>query len=82
MELWALLRPTVDGHRYSPEEIGRRAPNRNEPATRCSIGVEFDPGGDVTLGFTVRASAQGAWEIAWDFSGHVERGRMEAPVTE
>ncbi len=47
----------MEGVGYSLEEIGRRGPDRNEPATRRSIGVEFDPGGDVTLGFTVRASA-------------------------
>ncbi len=72
----------MDGVGYSLEEIGRRGPDRNEPATRRSIGVEFDPGGDVTLGFTVRASAQGEWEIACVFSGHVERGRMETRVIE
>ena len=73
-DLFALLHPTVEGNQYSLEEVGRRPPGRDEPATRRSMGVEVLPGGEVTLRFTVPASAKGDWEMGCFYHGHFESG--------
>ncbi|HWT78793.1 MAG TPA: hypothetical protein VN648_08310 [Candidatus Methylomirabilis sp.] len=73
-DLFALLNPTVEGRQYSLERVGRRPPGRDERATRTSRGVAIEPGGTVTLRFTVPASATGEWTMACFFTGHYETG--------
>ncbi len=81
-DLFVLLHPTVEGRQYSLEQVGRRPPGREEPATRSSMGVEIQPGGEVTLRFTVPASAAGAWEMGCFFPGHIETGMKGTLVIE
>ena len=73
-DLFALLHPTVEGRKYSLELVGRRPPGRDESTTRSSVGVAIQPGGEVTLRFTVPASATGDWEMGCFFPGHFETG--------
>ncbi len=61
-DLFAILNPKVEGRNYRLEEVGRRPPGRDERATRTSTGLEIQPGGEVTLRFTVPARRQGEWE--------------------
>ncbi len=61
-DLFALLSPKVQGRQYRLEQVGRRPPGRDERATRSSMGVGIQPGGEVTLRFTVPAIAKGEWE--------------------
>jgi len=81
-DLFALLNPTVEGRQYSLERVGRHPPGRDEPATRNSMGVEIQPGGEVTLRFAVPASAKGEWEMGCFYSGHFETGMKGTLVIE
>jgi uncharacterized cupredoxin-like copper-binding protein len=81
-DLFAVLNPKVDGRQYSLEQVGRRPPGRDESATRSSMGVEIQPGGEVTLRFTVPESAKGEWEMGCFFSGHFESGMKGTLVIE
>lgn len=81
-DLFALLNPKVEGRQYRLEQVGRRPPGRDERATRSSMGVEIQPGGEVTLRFTVPASAKGEWEMACFFPGHFETGMKGTLVIE
>jgi uncharacterized cupredoxin-like copper-binding protein len=81
-DLFAVLNPKVEGRQYSLEQAGRRPPGRNDPATRSSMGVQIQPGGEVTLRFTVPASAKGEWEMGCFFSGHFETGMKGTLVIE
>ena len=81
-DLFAILNPTVEGRQYNLERVGRRPPGRDERATRLSLGVTIQPGGEVTLRFTVPASARGEWEMACFFTGHYETGMKGTLVIE
>jgi len=81
-DLFALLNPEVEGRHYRLEQVGRRPPGRDERATRTSTGVEIQPGGEVTLRFTVPESAKGEWEMACFFPGHFETGMKGILVIE
>ncbi len=73
-DLYALLRPTIEGHRYTLERVGRRPPGRDERTIRTSTGLVIEPGGTVTLHFAVPAAAAGQWAMACFFPGHYESG--------
>ncbi len=73
-DLLALLKPKVEGHKYSLERAGRRAPGQDDPSTRISTGLQLQPGGEVTLLFAVPANVQGEWEMGCLFPGHYESG--------
>ncbi len=79
-DLFALLAPRVDGHQYSLERVGFRAPGQDEPARRISRGVELQPGGEVRLLFTVPPNARGEWQMGCLFPGHYESGMKGALV--
>ena len=71
-DLFALLKPTETGRRYSLEWAGMAS--APEPIPRISSGVRVDPGGEITLRFVVPDSARGEWQMACLFSGHYETG--------
>jgi uncharacterized cupredoxin-like copper-binding protein len=81
-DLFAILNPKVEGRQYSLERVGRRPPGRDDRATRRSLGVAIQPGGEVTLRFTVPANAKGEWEMACFFTGHYESGMKGTLIIE
>jgi len=71
-DLVALLTPKETGRQFTPERVG--VPSKADSIKRISTGVEIEPGGEVTLRFTVPASTKGDWEMACVLTGHYESG--------
>ena len=71
-DLVALLNPTEGGRKFTPERPG--VPSKADSIKRISRGFEIEPGGEVTLHFTVPASAKGEWQMACVLTGHYESG--------
>ncbi len=71
-DLVALLKPTESGRKFAAEQPG--APSKADSIKRISRGFEIEPGGEVTLHFTVPASAKGEWQMACLLTGHYESG--------
>ncbi len=71
-DLVALLKPKEAGRQWNPIRVGQ--PSKIDSIKRLSAGVEIEPGGEVTLRFTVPASAKGEWEMACLITGHYESG--------
>ena len=79
-DLFSLLDPSRDGRRYSLERGGLAS--KAESIPRISSGLRLEPGGEVTLHFTVPESARGEWQMACFFSGHYEKGMKGTLVIE
>ncbi len=66
-DLWALLKPRVTGRHYAVEPANVRPGSdplwEGERAKLLSTEVDLEPGGWVTLRFTVPANASGTWEF-------------------
>ncbi len=71
-DLVALLKPTEAGRKFAAERPG--APSKPDSIKRISRGFEIEPGGEVTLRFTVPATAKGDWQMACVLTGHYESG--------
>jgi uncharacterized cupredoxin-like copper-binding protein len=71
-DLIALLKPTETGRQYAMERAG--AASQADLIKRISEGTEVEPGGEVTLRFTVPAGAKGEWQMACVLTGHYESG--------
>jgi uncharacterized cupredoxin-like copper-binding protein len=71
-DLLALLKPTETGRQYAMERVN--AASKADLIKRISEGTEIEPGGEVTLRFTVPASAKGEWQMACVLTGHFESG--------
>jgi len=71
-DLVALLKPEERGRKFTPERVG--VPSKADGITRVSTGAELEPGGEVTLRFTVPADAKGTWIMACVLTGHYESG--------
>ncbi len=67
-DLWEVLRPRVIGKGYTVERAEATPPEdpfwEMETAEMLSTEVDVEPGGWVTLRFTVPASAKGTWQFA------------------
>ncbi len=81
-DLLALLNPRLEGSQYAQEAVGRRPPGRSSGAVRASRGLAIEPGGTVTLQFTVPASAKGEWSMACFLPGHYESGMRGTLIIE
>lgn len=71
-DLVALLKPEERGRKFTPERVG--VPSKADGIKRVSTGAEIEPGGEVTLHFTVPADAKGTWIMACVLTGHYESG--------
>jgi uncharacterized cupredoxin-like copper-binding protein len=71
-DLLALLKPTETGRQYTPDQAGMAS--KLDAIKRISMGEQVEPGGEVTLHFTVPASAKGEWQMACVLTGHYESG--------
>lgn len=71
-DLVALLKPQERGRKFTPERVG--VPSKADGVKRVSTGAEIEPGGEVTLHFTVPADAKGTWIMACVLTGHYESG--------
>ena len=71
-DLVALLKPTETGRQYAMERVG--LVSKADSIKRISGGDEVEPGGGVTLRFTVPASAKGEWQMGCLMTGHYESG--------
>jgi uncharacterized cupredoxin-like copper-binding protein len=76
----ALLRATGTGRQYAMERAGMAS--KADSIKRISSGFEIDPGGEVTLHFTVPVSAKGEWQMGCLMTGHYESGMKGAIVIE
>jgi uncharacterized cupredoxin-like copper-binding protein len=77
-DLLALLKPEERGRKFTAERVG--VPSKADGINRISTGVELEPGGEVTLRFTVPAAAKGTWTMACVLTGHYESGMKGAIV--
>jgi uncharacterized cupredoxin-like copper-binding protein len=68
----ALLKATETGRQYAMERAGMAS--KADSIKRISSGFEIDPGGEVTLRFTVPANAKGEWQMGCLMTGHYESG--------
>ncbi len=76
-DLWALLKPTIAGAQYTLEKASVTPRNdlaEGETAKMLSTELDVQPGGSVTLHFTVPASAKGTWGFGCFVPGHYESG--------
>ncbi len=76
-DLWALLKPSVRGMQYTLEKASATPANdlaEGETAEMLSTELDVQPGGSVTLHFTVPASAKGTWGFGCFVVGHYEAG--------
>ncbi len=71
-DLVALLKPEEHGRKFTAERVG--VPSKADSIKRISTGAEIEPGGEVTLRFTVPAAAKGTWSMACVLTGHYESG--------
>jgi plastocyanin len=71
-DLVALLKPEERGRKFTPERVG--VPSKADGIKRVSTGAEIEPGGEVSLHFTVPADAKGTWTVACVLTGHYESG--------
>jgi len=71
-DLLVLLKPDVHGRKFTAEKVG--VPSKADSIKRISTGVEIEPGGEVTLRFTVPAAAKGTWNMDCVLTGHYESG--------
>ena len=71
-DLVALLKPTETGRQYATERVGMAS--KADSIKRISGGDEIEPGGQVTLRFTVPATAKGEWSMGCLMTGHYESG--------
>lgn len=71
-DLVALLKPTETGRQYAMERVGLAS--KADSIKRISGGDEIEPGGQVTLRFTVPATAKGEWQMGCLMTGHYESG--------
>jgi len=71
-DLVALLKPEERGRKFTPERVG--VSSKADGIKRVSTGAELEPGGEVTLRFTVPADAKGSWIMACVLTGHYESG--------
>lgn len=71
-DLLALLKPTETGRQYAMERVGLAS--KADSIKRISGGDEVEPGGQVTLRFTVPATAKGEWQMGCLMTGHYESG--------
>ncbi len=66
-DLWTLLKPELTGRHFAVEQANVRPSSdpvwEGETAKLLSTEVDLEPGGWVTLRFTVPATAQGTWEF-------------------
>jgi uncharacterized cupredoxin-like copper-binding protein len=84
-DLWALLRPTVAGMQYTLEKAKATPGNdlaEGETAEMLSTELDVQPGGSVTLHFTVPASAKGRWGFGCFVPGHYDAGMKGTLVVE
>ncbi len=77
-DLWALLKPRVTGKKFDVEKVSA-TPSKSdeaesETAKMLSNEVDVQPGGSVTLRFTVPANAKGTWQFGCFAAGHYESG--------
>ncbi len=77
-DLWALLKPRVTGKEFDLEKVSA-TPSKSDEAEgetgkMLSNEVDVQPGGSVTLHFTVPASAKGTWQFGCFAPGHYESG--------
>ncbi len=76
-DLWSLLRPTIAGTQYNLEKASTTPAKdlaEGETAKMLSTELDVQPGGSVTLRFTVPASAKGTWGFGCFVPGHYEAG--------
>ncbi len=71
-DLLALLKPAETGRQYVMERVG--LVSKADSIKRISGGDEVEPGGAMTLRFTVPASAKGEWQMGCLMTGHYESG--------
>jgi uncharacterized cupredoxin-like copper-binding protein len=71
-DLLVLLKPEIHGRKFTAERVG--VPSKADSIKRISTGVEIEPGGEVTLRFTVPAAAKGTWNMDCVLTGHYESG--------
>ncbi len=71
-DLVALLKPEEHGQKFTAERVG--VASKADSIKRISTGVEIEPGGEVTLRFTVPAAAKGTWNMDCVLTGHYESG--------
>ncbi len=71
-DLVALLKPEETGRQFTSERVG--VPSKADSIKRISTGVEIEPGGEVTMRFTVPAAAKGTWDMDCVLTGHAESG--------
>ncbi len=71
-DLLALLKPRETGRQYAMERVGMAS--KADFIKRISGGDEVEPGGQVTLRFTVPATAKGEWQMGCLMTGHYESG--------
>lgn len=71
-DLVALLKPTETGRQYTMERVGMAS--KADSIKRIRGGMEIEPGREVTLRFTVPASARGEWQMGCLLTGHYESG--------
>lgn len=71
-DLLVLLKPEEHGRKFTPERVG--VASKADSIKRISTGVEIEPGGEVTLRFTVPAAAKGTWNMDCVLTGHYESG--------
>lgn len=66
-DLWTLLKPEVSGRQVAVERANARPSYdtvwEGERAKMLSTEVDLEPGGSVTLRFTVPATARGTWKF-------------------
>ena len=76
-DLWTYLKPTVAGMEYTVEKASA-TPEKDvaeyETAELLSTEMDVQPGGSVTLHFTVPANARGTWGFGCFLPGHYEAG--------
>jgi uncharacterized cupredoxin-like copper-binding protein len=78
-DLFALLKPRVSGQAFQVEKASTAGASvselsEGENGQRLNDEVDIQPGGEVTLRFTVPASAKGHWEMGCLLPGHWEAG--------
>ncbi len=77
-DLWSLLKPRVTGKKFDVEKVSA-TPSKSDEAEgettkMLSNEVDVQPGGAVTLRFTVPANAKGTWQFGCFAPGHYESG--------
>jgi uncharacterized cupredoxin-like copper-binding protein len=78
-DLLALLKPRVSGRAFEAEMVSTARNSgaewsEGENGQRLNDEVDVQPGGEVTLRFTVPASAKGRWEMGCLLPGHWQAG--------